>query len=84
MYLLHIRRFRVLEGNVESQGQKPIVEVLCEERDHRGLDGDVLGSILATNSENSVDFEDLRDENVRGTLRLLAGQQLVTTNTQRW
>ena len=74
----------MLEGDVESQGQKPIVEVLCEERDHWGLDSDVLGSILATNSENSVDFEDLRDENVRGTLRLLAGQQLVTTNTQRW
>ena len=74
----------MLEGDVEPQGQKSIVEVLCEERDHRGLDGDVLGSILATNSENGVDFEHLRDENVRRTLRLLAGQQLVTTNTQRW
>ena len=41
--------------------EKPIVEVFCEERDHRGLNGDVLGSILANNSENSVDFEDLRD-----------------------
>ena len=74
----------MLEGDVEPQGQKPIVEVLCEEGDHRGLDGDVLGSILATNSENSVDFEHMRDENVRRTLRLLAGQQLVTANTQRW
>ena len=60
-YLLHIRGLQVLEGDVEPQGQKPIVEVLCEERDHRGLDGDVLGSILATNSENGVDFEHLRD-----------------------
>ena len=74
----------MLEGDVESQGQKPIVEVLCDEGDHRGLDGDVLGSILATNSKKSVDFEDLHNENVRRSLRLLAGQQLVTTNTQQW
>ena len=74
----------MFDGDVKPQGQKPIVEVLCEERDHWGLDGDVLGAILATDSKNSVDFEHLRDENVRRTLRLLAGQQLVTTNTQRW